>query len=95
MMHMCSGLVVPKSGNNEKPLVFNCFLKGQEGHGHHRKNNNRVGRGSFWSIKQQTNDEKESKTATRREMASMVHVCSGLVVPKSGNAEKPLVLNVF
>ena len=53
MMHMCSGLVGPKSGNVEKPLVFKSFLKGQEGHGPPRKNNNRVGRSSFWSKKLQ------------------------------------------
>ena len=28
-------------------------------------------------------------------MASMMHICSGLVGPKSGNVEKRLVLNVF
>ena len=39
MIHMCSGLVGPKSGNVEKPLVFKGFLNGQEGHGPPRKNN--------------------------------------------------------
>ena len=31
MMHICGGLVGPKSENVEKPCVFKCFLKGQEG----------------------------------------------------------------
>ena len=28
MMHICSGLVGPKSGNVEKVLVFICFSEG-------------------------------------------------------------------
>ena len=31
MMHICSGLVGPKSENVEKPLVFVCFFEGQSG----------------------------------------------------------------
>ena len=31
VMGICGGLVGPKSGNVEKVLVFNVFLKGQEG----------------------------------------------------------------
>ena len=31
MMHICSGLVGPKSGNVEKVLVFKAFLNGQRG----------------------------------------------------------------
>ena len=33
LMHICAGLVEPKSGNVEKVLVFKVFLKGHEGHG--------------------------------------------------------------
>ena len=31
MMHICMGLVGPKSGNVEKPLVLNIVLKGSKG----------------------------------------------------------------
>ncbi len=34
VMGMCGGLVGPESENVEKPLVFICFLEGQEGHGY-------------------------------------------------------------
>ena len=40
-------------------------------------------------------EEKESKSGSRPEMASMMHICSGLVGPKSGNVEKPLVFKGF
>ena len=32
VMGICGGLVGPESENVEKPLVFICFLEGQEGH---------------------------------------------------------------
>ena len=32
VMHICAGLLGPKSGNVEKVLVFKAFLKGHEGH---------------------------------------------------------------
>ena len=40
-------------------------------------------------------EEKESKSASRPEMASMMHICSGLVGPNSENVEEPLVFKVF
>ena len=40
-------------------------------------------------------EQKESKSAFSNEMASMMHVCSGLVGPKTGNVEKPLVFKCF
>ena len=33
--------------------------------------------------------------AYRRRMASMMHICSGLVAPESGKVEKVLVFNCF
>ena len=41
------------------------------------------------------NEQKEEKGASRHEMASMMHICSGLVGPKSGNVGFSLVLFVF
>ena len=32
LMHICAGLLGPKSGNVEKVFVFKAFLKGHEGH---------------------------------------------------------------
>ena len=34
MMHICGGLVGPKSENVEKPFVFKSFLKGAKGQEH-------------------------------------------------------------
>ena len=39
-------------------------------------------------------EQKEEKLDSRHKMATM-HTCSGLVGPKSGNIEKPLVFKGF
>ena len=49
----------------------------------------------FLAEKAAKNNEKESTTASRHEMASMMHICSGWVGPQSGNAEKVLVFKAF
>ena len=40
-------------------------------------------------------NEKESKTAPRHEMASMMYMCSGLVVPKAEMLKNHWFLKVF
>ena len=49
----------------------------------------------FGPKKLQKKYENESKTASRHEMASMMHICSGMVGSKSGNVKKPLVFKCF
>ena len=45
--------------------------------------------------KRPENKKKQEKGASRHEMASMMHICSGLVGPKGGNFEKVLVFIGF
>ena len=60
MMHICMGLVGPKSENVEKPLVFVCFLKGQRGDEHSIGANNPPRKSGFWW----KNGQKTSKNKT-------------------------------
>ncbi len=53
------------------------------------------GEDRFLLKKRQKKKQKAEKRASRREMASMMRICSGLVGPKSGNVEKPLVFKAF
>ena len=53
MMHICSGLVGPKSGNVEKVFVFEASLKGQESHGEVKTGCNGAGRTAWRERKRQ------------------------------------------
>ena len=85
MMHICSGLVGPKSGNVEKPSVLLLFVEGSRRPGVIQDSENSA----------KKNEKNEEKGASTHEMASMMHICSGLVGPKSGNVEKVLVFKGF
>ena len=78
-----------------KTISFYMFFWG----GQRGKNIPRVEKGDgedrFLLKKRSKKKQKESKWASRHEVASMMRICSGLVGPKSGNVEKPLVFKAF
>ena len=47
-MHICTGLVGPKMGKVENPLVFEAFLNGQSGHEDARESLRRSEPSNFW-----------------------------------------------
>ena len=90
-MYTCSGLVGPKAKMLKNQWFLKVFWGGQRG-----KNIPRVEKVDEKVVFGRKSDQKRRKTenkwASRHEMASMMHICGGLVGPKTENVEKPLVL---
>ena len=55
----------------------------------------RASRGGFWWKRVQKRSKKENKWASRREMASVMGICGGLVGPKRENVDFSLVFKAF
>ena len=94
-MRICSGLVGPKSENVEKVLVLNAFLKVSREAWERQAAMQRAQKEPRWSKRRPKQRQKEGNRASRHEMASMMHICSGLVGPKSENVEKSFVFKAF
>ena len=84
-MHICIGWLVPRSETAGKPLVLNVSLTGSRGAGAPQDCKQLVERGVY-SRKKMKNEQKEEILASRCEMASMMHICSGLVEETSKKA---------
>ena len=93
-MHICSGLVGPKSGNVEKVLVSSLF-QGPKKRTVIQDCEQASEPEHFLVEKVCKKQQKEEKAACRSEMASMMRACAGLVGPKSENVDFSLVLQWF
>ena len=95
VMRNCSGVVGPKSEHVDFPFVFQYFLHVERGHGESKEELRPSGRSTFLMKKRPKMKQKEDKSACRPEMTSMMHICLGLVGPKSENVDFPLVFQYF
>ena len=96
MMHTCLESVGPKSENVKKPLVFKCFFEGSKEQKVFQEDERPSEKEWFLVKELPKKQSKNGKSAFSHDMASMVHICSDLVGPKSENVKKNhWFLNVF
>ena len=90
VMHTCTGLVGPKREKVKKLLVFKAFLKGPRGPEDANRTNRYPRNGVFGAFRGHFELTLSISTSNCMCDACVMHTCTGLVEPKTGEVKKTL-----